>query len=312
MEQNFLTQLKPLCVCLQLLGLAPFYFDENNDIIYSTFYIKIMFVLEVLVILTNTAIVSIGNFKQESQVSKVLACILLGVFILKVVLRNVKGLFYSKSVFNMWIRAKETIEMCNKQKIRYNNSVLAYSAIAALILAILVPVIFNSVVYIKGNMTSNNFICLSCVYIVNMPYLAATQEFHCLITWMSEYYNKLNLTIKELTNCPKTIELKEDTMITVTEMLKCYFATYKAVEDIARNFALPIVLCIGEIIMILLIHSHNMMLSIYGKDRSVLFIFNVEFTIIWAISYMLFVSRVCFTAYHCQKQVSTCLFLLLG
>ncbi|KAK9759294.1 hypothetical protein QE152_g38 [Popillia japonica] len=305
MERSPFIKLKPLCICLLFVGLAPFYFDEQNNIIYSTFYIKIVFAVELLVIVTSIGmILALADMEKAASVSTVLLYILLGVFVLKIIIRNLRGIFYSRSVYLMWVQLEETMELCNRHKIKYFSSIILYWISFTIILAIVFPHIYNLFAYILGYETTSDFISISCMYLVNTPYLAAGQEFYLLVYLMSRYFEELDSNLKKITKGSKLIEPKSDAVEVMKTMCVCYFSICETVKKIAENFVMPAVLIIGECIVVLLIHSHNLMLLFYDKEDVPLFLFKTQFSIIWVIDSLMFFGSICVVSSYCRWKVS--------
>ncbi|KAK9759160.1 hypothetical protein QE152_g37 [Popillia japonica] len=261
MEGSPFIKLKHFCISLVFVGLAPFYFDEENNIIYSTFYIKIVFAVEFLITVTCVGIFfEFADMEREASVSTVLLYILLGVFLLKVIIRNVKGIFYNRSIYLMWIQIRETMELCNKHDLRYFSFAMLYWTLFNMVVVTLAPPILNTLIYILSNQKTSDFISISSIYLVNTSYLVAGQEFCLLIHLMSEYFGKLDLILKELTKDSGLIVVKDENIEEIKTVFRCYFSICEAVRKIAANFVMPAIVMIGETMMGFIFHSHNLML----------------------------------------------------
>lgn len=305
MEKNVFLKLKPLCFWLRIVGLAPFYFDEHNNMIYSTFHIKIVCLIEILAVITSIAIlISSTDVETNTSVTKALFFILAGVFVVKIIVRNAKGIFFSKSGYSMWVQVRKTLKLCDKRRINYHNSSVFYMSITGIIAAIIGPPTLNSLLYVTKSLEKHHFVSTTCVYLIHMPYLSAAQEFCYLISLMAGYFKELDLILNKLTKSSKLIKVNDGNLEIINEIQKCYFSVSEAAEKIVNNFALPVLVILGEVMILLLIHSHNVVLLFYGKSKSVFFVFNPRFTVVWVSSYLLLLGQICGISSYCQRKVS--------
>lgn len=230
--------------------------------------------------------------------------IVLGIFFVKFVVRHVTNLFFTKSIYALWIGLKESIEFCNNHKIKYYKSAPLYITIAAISLTLVVRLSVNSYLYWNGVISYNNFVCLSCLCVIDVSYFACIHEYLFLISLMSSYLGEIDAALKNSHRNSKLIGSEGEYNARLKGLVKCYIRVCEVVTLICRNFALPAVLSLGEIILILLIHTHNILLrTVYGDKSDSLF-FKFEVSLRWVYESVILMAYICGTSYICQKRVS--------
>lgn len=311
MEQSDFLKIKPIFFCLKFAGLVPFYLDEYNNIIYSTSHIKLCGILQACAAIISVNLSITVDMNKEIGVAQILAYALSIITFFKLMAQGIRRIFFGNQTYEMWIEVKKCMEFCQIHDIRYDNSKLVRKTITITVLAILAHFSFGYYNYLIGTLTFNNFILLICVYIMDSSYLFSAIEYIFLTWLMRGYFEALNKVLKQHI-AKSSVFTAEDVAKELKKILRCYTRLCETMDTICRNFALPAIFTIGQIILLLLIHCHNIILKHTNRFDSTIWIFNFDLSWGWVNECLILLGHICVSSYVCRLAVSAFFFCFLN
>lgn len=303
MEQDDFIKMKPLFFFFKIGGLIPFYLDEYNDMISSTFHTKLFAILEIFAAVICVSLSISVDMNNEIGVAQMLACTLYAITFLKLIVQDVRRAFFDSHMYEMWISVKECIESCQAHNIRYNSFKLIYCTIPIMVIAIAIHLLFGFYNYHVGNLTFNSYVLFNCICIMDLSCIFSVAEYIFLTWLMRGYFQEMNKIIKQHTATNSSLSAEEFTKV-LNKNLKSYSTLCKTMNTICDNFTLPGLFTLRQIMLMLLVHSHNILLKFTNKHQSTFWIFNFDLSLGWVSEYLLLLGHMCASSYVCQLAVS--------